>query len=440
MKNIKQWITPLAASAVVVSTLCLPAQDWPQWRGVNRDGKTGAFAVPSIWPTNLTQKWKLTVGKGDSSPVLVGNNLYVFARQEADEELFCLDAATGNVRWKSAYPANYVVTGPAASHPGPRSSPVIAGGKVCTLGVAGILSCFDASTGAILWQKQSTNDYLGIQYKTESAMSPIVEDGRCIVQVGPSTNGAIIAFDLATGEPKWKMIVLQQPFCNSFDLTTGEPKYKLEGEGPANSSPVIMTAGGKKQLVIFTTRKLVGLDLSDGKLLWQVPFEATQGNNATPVINGTTVIYAGQGKGMLAVNIQQQGGAFTATALWSDPQFGGRYTSPILKDGFLYGSYGANGGRLFCVNAQTGEAVWDQVAGVGDTATLVDAGPVMFALGARGQLIAFKPGTLQYTQLARYTVAATETWAHPVVAGNRIFVKDNESIALWTLEPIPAQL
>jgi outer membrane protein assembly factor BamB len=401
-------MAPLAASALLLSSLCLPAQDWPQWRGVNRDGKTGAFAVPAAWPTNLTQKWKLNVGKGDSSPALLGNNLYVFARQGTDEALFCLDAATGEVRWKSAYPADYVVKGPSETHPGPRSSPVITGGKVCTLGVGGILSCFDAATGLILWQKQSTNDYLGIQYRVESAMSPIVEGGRCIVHVGPSTNGAIISFDLASGAPKWKW----------------------DGDGPANSSPVIATLGGRKQLVIFTVKWLAGLDLADGKLLWQVPFEATQGNNATPVLAGTTVVYAGQGKGMLAVNIVPQDGSFTATPLWSAPQFGGRYTSPVLKDGCLYGSYS---GHLFCANAQTGAGIWDEAANLGDTAVLVDAGPVMFALGARGQLVAFKPGT-QYTPLARYTVATTETWAHPVVAGNRIFVKDNETVALWSLQ------
>jgi outer membrane protein assembly factor BamB len=410
MKNIKQWIAPMTASAVLISGLCLPAQDWPQWRGVNRDGKTGAFAAPSTWPTNLTQRWKLNVGKGDSSPALVGNNLYVFARQEADEALFCLDATTGNVKWKSVYPADYVVKGPSETHPGPRSSPVITGGKVCTLGVGGILSCFDASTGALLWRKQSTNDYLGIQYRVECAMSPIVEDGQCIVQAGPSTNGATISFDLASGAPKWKWA----------------------GDGPANSSPVVMTVGGKKQLVIFSVKLLVGLDLADGKLLWQVPFEATQGNNATPVITGTEVVYAGQGKGMFAVNIEQQDGKFTATPLWSDKQFGGRYTSPVLKDGFLYGSYS---GHLFCANAQSGAAIWDEDAKLGDTTVIVDAGPVMFALGGRGQLVAFKPGT-QYTQFARYTVATTETWAHPVVAGNRIFVKDNETISLWTLDQL----
>jgi outer membrane protein assembly factor BamB len=430
MINLKHWIAPTAVSALLVTAFALHAQDWPQWRGPNRDGKTAAFAVPTAWPTNLTQKWSVSVGKSDSSPVLAGTNLYVFARQGTDEALFCLDPATGNTRWKSTYSADYLVTGPAKDHPGPRSSPVVADGKICTLGIGGILSCFDASSGAVLWRKQSANDYLGIPYKTDCSFSPIVEDGRCIVQVGSSTNGAFIAFDLASGAPKWKMILLPQSFCNTFDLATGEPKWKWEGEGPANSSPVMMTLGGRQQLVSLTAKKLVGLDPADGRLLWQTPFAAESGNNASPVIAGTTVFCTGQGKGLSAVKIEQQAGGFIATPLWSTPKFAARYTTPVFKDGFLYGSYS---GRLFCVNAETGAALWDQDLKIGDTAVIVDAGPVMFALGARGQLLVFKPEAT-FTQLARYTVAATETWAHPVIAGNRIFVKDNETASLWGLE------
>jgi len=121
---------------------------------------------------------------------------------------------------------------------------------------------------------------------------------------------------------------------------------------------------------------------------------------------------------MVAVKIEpQQAGTFTATPLWSATQFAARFTTPVLKDGALYGSYN---GHLFCANVETGAPVWDEAANLGDTAALVDAGTVIFALGAKGQLVAFKPGST-YTRLAQLTVAGTETWAHPVLAGNRIF-------------------
>ena len=129
-------------------------QDWPQWRGPNRDNKVVGFTEPKTWPKELTQKWKVTVGLGDASPALVGNKLYTFTRVENDEVISCLDAASGKVLWQDKYAA-VAVTGPAGQHPGPRSSPAVAGGKVCTLGVGGVLSCLDAETGKVAWRKES---------------------------------------------------------------------------------------------------------------------------------------------------------------------------------------------------------------------------------------------------------------------------------------------
>ena len=413
MKNIKQWGAPMAAFVILMCRHSLLAQDWPQWRGANRDGRTSAFAAPSTWPTNLALKWRVNVGKGDATPALVGSNLYVFTRQGTAEVLQCLDAGSGQTQWKASYPANFVVGGPAVGHPGPRSSPAVAGGKICTLGIGGILSCFDAASGLLLWRKQSTNDYLGVPYKSDSSMSPIVEEGRCIVHVGVKTNGAIISFDLCSGDPKWIW----------------------SGDGPANSSPVTMTAGGKKQLVTLTASKLVSLDLADGKVLWQFPFEASQGNNTTPVVAGTMVICTGQGKGLVAVKIEPQGKDFSATPLWTTAQLGTRFTTPVLKDGLLYGY----NGRLFCVDAQTGAPLWNEAAELGQTASLVDAGPVIFALGGHGDLLVFQPGS-SYAQLARIKVADSETWAHPVVAHDRIFIKESDEVELWSIEQPPPGL
>ena len=128
------------------------AQDWPQWRGANRDGKAAGFTAPATWPKELTQKWKITVGKGDASPALVGDKLYVFARQEGDEITLCLDAKTGKELWRDKYacqPSNE----PMGRHPGPRSSPAVAAGKVVCYGARGTLSCFDAATGKLVWRK-----------------------------------------------------------------------------------------------------------------------------------------------------------------------------------------------------------------------------------------------------------------------------------------------
>lgn len=408
MKNLTQSIAPMTALVALISGNCLLAQDWPQWRGPNRDGKVSGFPAPQTWPTNLTQKWQVKVGKGDSSPVLAGDKLYAFGRQEADEVVLCLDPASGKTLWEAKYPAGRVVTGASARHPGPRSTPVVAGGKVCTLGIGGVLSCFDAAKGEVLWRKQSTNDYLGAYPRSDPAMSPLVVDGRCLVHVGGGTNGAVIGFELGSGEPQWKW----------------------QGDGPANASPVVMTVGGKRQLVTLTAKYVVGLDLASGKLLWQVPFEAYQGNNATPVVDGSMVFYSGQNKGLFALKIEPQGEGFAAIPVWTNKQAGARFTTPVLKDGLLYGYH--NG--FFCASAQTGETLWTDTAKRGQSAAMLDAGTVILALTLNGELSAFKPSNTQCSELARIKLASTETWAHPVVAGNRVFVKDSEMVGLWTIE------
>ncbi len=386
----------------------LSAGDWPQWRGENRDGKTTGFQAPEVWPKQLVQKWKAAVGVGDSTPALVGKKLYTFGRQGEDEVIQCLDALTGDRIWQDKYPAGRVVTGPPARHPGTRSSPVVADGRICALGVGGILSCLDASTGKVLWRKQSTADYEGIPYRNDTAMSPLIADGVCVVHVGGRTNGAMFAFDAASGAAKWKW----------------------DGEGPAFSSPVVMTVQNTKMLVTLSAKSVVGLDLASGKLFWRIPFEASQGNNTTPIIDGPTVIYSGQGKGIFAVRIQAQGDGFSAEPLWSNPELGGRFTTPILHDGLLFGYHG----HFFCADAKTGATLWADTVSRGNSAALVDAGPVIVATTVNSDLIAFKPSAKEYLELARIKVADTELWAHPVLDANRIYVRDRENVTLWTIE------
>jgi outer membrane protein assembly factor BamB len=407
MRIIPCTITTVAG-VLALSVSGALAQDWPQWRGVNRDGKASGFTAPKEWPKELTQKWKVTVGLGDASPAVVGNKLYVFARQGTDEFIRCLDATTGKELWSEKYDAAQV-SGPAGQHSGPRSSPAVADGKVVTLGVGGVLSCVDAGTGKLLWRK---DDFSGKWPKFYTASSPIVADGLCIAQLGSESSGGIVAYDLASGNEKWKWT----------------------GDGTAYASPVILTADGTKMVVTLTAKKIVGLGVTDGKLLWEATF-AAQGMNynaATPIVDGQTVIYAGSGRGTKAVKVEKTADGFAGKELWSNPDNGVQFDSPVLKGGQIYGV--SQKGVLFCLDAQSGKTLWTTELGGRGFGSIVDAGSALLALTPKGDLTVFQPSDKEYKKLTGYKVTETETYAYPVPTGKGLFVKDKDAVAFWAVD------
>jgi len=410
MNDAKRKMVAIAGCLVVMIASCAVAQDWPQWRGPNRDGKVSGFTAPKKWPKELTEKWKTTVGLGDATPALVGDRLYVFTRQGGDEVTLCLNAGNGKEVWRDKYAAQ-AVTGAASRHPGPRSSPTVANGKVVTLGVGGVVSCLNAADGKVVWRK---DPFPKVVPRFFTSMSPIIVDGMAIAHLGGKGNGAIIAYNLASGNEKWRWA----------------------DEGPEYASPVLLTVGGTKQIVTLAEKSIVGIGVANGKLLWQLPFVPVKRayNAATPIVDGQMVIYTGGGRGTKAVKIEKKGDGFTAKELWSNPDVATQFNTPVLKDGLLFGL--SNRSNLFCINAQTGQTAWTDTTtrGRGGFAAIVNAGSVILALPSNSELIVFKPSGKAYSELASIKVSETPTYAQPVIAGNRIFIKDQETMTMWTIE------
>lgn len=446
------------------------AQEWPQWRGPNRDAKASGFQAPADWPKTLTKKWQVKVGDGVATPALVDGKLFVFARAGDVEILRCLDAATGNEIWKQQYEED-PAEGAAGNFPGPRSSPTVADGKVVTLGVRGILKCRDAATGKQLWFK---NDHADSWPMFFTASSPLIVDGLCIAQVGGAEDGGVIAYDLATGQEKWKWMK----------------------SGPAYASPVLMTVGGTKVVIAPTDAgrnqgSLVALAVSDGKLLWEMPYSEVRYIATTPIVNDSTLIVAGPGTGMSAFKMTKQGDKIVEEKLWSNPDNSVGFNTPVLKNGLLFGISGSD--QLFCINTETQKTAWSAAiakpaaanqespkSGVGESRTrrvetrlvqfvqqdqkppdqqrrdqgpgrgfgrggmgrgmgmatrgygsIVDAGSAMLGLTPAGELVVFKPSGDAFTELARYKVADGGTYAYPIPAGHGIYVKDKDSVTLW---------
>jgi outer membrane protein assembly factor BamB len=212
---------PIAKLLCLSSTLLLlpsgNAQDWPQWRGSQRDARATGFRAPATWPKELVQKWKVTVGEGVATPALVGDRLYVFSRQNDFEMTRCLSVSEGKEVWQDKY-ESLGASGPAAGFSGPRSSPAVSGGKVVTLGVRGMVSGLDAATGKVLWRKDDFHAYPNFH----PSSSPVVWKDVAIVQLGGRENGALVAYDLTTGNQKWSR----------------------PGPSPSYASPVLLNLGG----------------------------------------------------------------------------------------------------------------------------------------------------------------------------------------------------
>ena len=207
-------------------------------------------------------------------------------------------------------------------------------------------------------------------------------------------------------------------------------------KGPDYGSPALLTADGVKQIVTPTEKSIVGIAVADGKLLWQRPFplQRMAYNAATPIIDGQTVIYTGKGRGATAVKIEKKGDGFEATELWTNPDLAPQFTSPVLKDGLLFGL--SDKGNLYCLDAKTGKTDWTD-AGARDRqgfTSIVDGGSCLVALPSSAELVVFKPDGKQYEEIAKIKVSDTPIYAHPVLAGNRIFIKDAESVAMLTVQ------
>ena len=397
----------LGSSAVLVSQGS--RSDWPQFRGPNRDGAIASFTEPKAWPEQLTRVWKVNVGEGYATPVLVGNRVYMFARQGTNEMMQALDAATGKVVWQTQYAAPVTVNPAAQAHgPGPKSTPTFADGRLYTLGMGGIVTAFDEASGKQLWQKPAG----AVLPLYGTAMSPLVDRGLVIVHVGGHNQGALTAFDAATGAVKWTW----------------------NGDGPSYASPIVADVDGVRQVITLTQENLVGVSAGDGRLLWRRPFstEYTQ-NIITPILTGRTLIVSGYQRPTAALRIVKKGEQWGAEDVWENPAASLYMADPVLVGDTLFGLSHRNSGQYVLLDVKTGKTVWTGMPRQATNAAIVHAGNVVFSLEEDAQLLVGRVSGTSFQELKRYTVADGATWAEPAISGNRIFVKDATTLALFTI-------
>jgi outer membrane protein assembly factor BamB/lysophospholipase L1-like esterase len=385
-------------------------QDWPQWRGPARDGAVRAAGLPEQWPEKLTERWKVTVGEGHATPLVVGDKIYVFARQGDEEGLACLDLATGRQLWRSSYAAPYTMHPAAVGHgKGPKSTPTAADGKIFALGISGILSCFDATTGNVKWRKEFAKEFPRTSPLYGAAMSLLVHEKMVIAHVGGHDKGAITAFDVDTGNVRW---------TNDLD-------------GPGYASPVLVEHAGGPLLITQTQNNVVAIEPATGKLHAKTPFKTAYDQNIiTPVVYKDLVIYSGFAKPLTAVRITGDG----FVTAWENKDLPLYMSTPVLHGDQLFGMTHQRAGQLFCVDAASGKTLWRNDGRMGQNAALVNAGSVLLVLTNKGHLLIVRPSAAAFELLRGYHVSDQETWAQPVLCGKLIFVKDKTDLRCWSTE------
>ena len=402
----------LLCCVVLNSSSRVFSQDWPQWRGPNRDGWATGASLPTDWPKReLKTVWRVPLGDGYSAPVIVGGKLYTHDREQEDEFVYCLDAATGKRIWRHGYSAPYKMHDAATGHgPGPKSTTTIAEGRVYAFGISSILTCLDAATGQVLWMHDLKKEYEAEPAEYGTAGSPLVDGAIVVVPVGGKQGGSVMAFHKDTGLLAWKAV---------------------PGELPSFSSPIAADLGGVRHILTFTEKHFVGIRARDGSLLWKYPFTTSYRQNAvTPVVVGDLVIASGLGKFAFALRVEKNGDGVKMAEMWKNRDLRIYMSSPVVVGDFIYGLGGEN--KLTCVNIKSGKTAW---AGgdFGEYCSIVVAGDRLLILDTSAQLSVIQADPTAYREVVQSKVSNAPTWSHLALVGNRIFVRDRQQLACLEL-------
>jgi outer membrane protein assembly factor BamB len=355
--------------------------------------------------------WKVPAGIGHSSPIVAGDRTYLFSRVGEQEVLTTYDVASGKQVWRQGYEAPYQMNPAATSHgKGPKSTPVLDRGRIFTLGISGILSAFDQSTGKVAWRHDFAKEFSPSMPDFGASMSPIVDGEHLIAHVG-GTTGAIIAFNCATGARVWTW----------------------KGDGPAYASPIIATFGGTRHLVTQTRAHIVGLSPTDGRELWRAPFTTEYEQNIiTPVAAGGLLIYSGLSKPTIGARVIQEGGGWKLQEVWRNEDVPMYMSSPVASDGVLYGLTHRNRGQFFALDVATGRTLWTSPPRQAENAALTAVTNVVIATTTEGELVVMPMTKQGYSAGRKYTLAESPIWAHPAFTTSGVLVKDAETLSFWT--------
>ncbi len=425
-------LSACVASVLFLSATCAPADDWPQWRGMNRDGvwhETGI--IESFAGPQLDAEWTAEISNGYSGPTVAEGRVYVTDRVVDPvqmERVLCFDATTGERLWTHEYTCRYHRVG----YPdGPRASVTIAGGRAYSLGTMGHLRCLDAVSGELLWKKDPGTDYDVDKPVWGIAAAPLVEGNLVIVQLGARPDACIVAMDKETGREVWRAL-----------------------EDPASySAPVMIEQAGERVLVCWTGSHIVGLNPATGEVHWQydTPQSKMVINVPTPVIDGDRLFLSSFYDGAYMLRLHQD--MLGIEKIWQRQGKSERDTdalhamisTPLIQGDYVYGvdSYG----QLRCLDGRTGDRVWEDLTAVPPdrwaTIHMVRNGDRIWMFNDRGELIISTLSPDGFNEISRAKLIEPTkgqlsrgdgvAWSHPAFANKHIFIRSDTQLLCASL-------
>ncbi|HET9481556.1 MAG TPA: PQQ-binding-like beta-propeller repeat protein [Candidatus Polarisedimenticolia bacterium] len=406
------------------------ADDWPQWRGPNRDARSAESGLLGSWPEGGPKKlWSASgFGVGYSSLAVAGGRIYTLGDLDAGQYLIAARQSDGGVLWKTK-------VGPALAHdfPGPRSTPTVAGNRACALGTEGDLVCVRSDDGKEIWRRNILTDFAGRQMKYGGqhywriSESPLVDEGRVIVTPG-AADALLVALDADTGKEVWR--------------TKGAGSLGEKGDdGTAYSSAIVSNAGGVRQYVQLVGRGAVGVEAATGRLLWSYNRIANRtANIPTPIVkNDLVFVSTAYETGAALLKLAPGGGGITATERYFLPHdvFQNHHGNMILEDGVIYAGHGHNRGYPIAVEMQTGKVLWGPARNDGTgSAAVAWADGRMYMRYQNGLMVLVETTPEAYRQRGSFMIpdVRRESWSHPVIADGVLLLREQDRIHAYALK------
>jgi outer membrane protein assembly factor BamB len=292
---------------------------------------------------------------------------------------------------------------------GPRATPTWDQGRIYALGATGELRCLDAKTGSVIWGKNILSDNQASNLPWAMAASPLVVDDKVIVLPGGTSGKSVVAYNKMTGAPVWRVLNDVQAYV----------------------SPMLVELAGRRQIVVVTSSRVVGLVPESGALLWSYVWDTNGGINVSqPIVvdQNRFFISSGYGKGAALVEVKGSGNSYMATTIWENVLMKNKFNSSVLHNGYVYG---LDEGILTCLDVKTGERKWkDGRYGYGQ---VLLAGDHLILTSDKGEVALVKATPDGYNEVARFEALKGQTWNYPAIAGGRLLVRNSNEMAAYDI-------